>query len=204
MDHPSAAGAQLAPVIIRAAHAAPSNDRENGRAMNESPGADMGPTRTPRELAAQDRIAGPAAGPADIKAHLKECGRQIKLQFKAAVKTVTKRDPDAPQPDTRQRRRGEKESGGTTLRAAAPSANKPAARGRFAAMRGAQSPKSKVTRKFNRAATDTTEPEIEQEASLYLSDTLELLRFWEANASAHQWQDVDWSTVMQDHPFPQL
>ena len=203
--HPPAARVPLVPAAIPATtHVAPSNDRENGRAMNESPGADMRSRRTPRDSELQDNIGRSAAAPGDIKAHLKECRRQIKVQFKAAVQTVTKRDPEAPQPQTRQRRRGEKESGGTTLRVAPRSANKPTARGRFAALRGAQSPKSKMSRKFSRAATDATEPEIEQQASLYLSDTLELLRFWEANAGAHQWQDVDWSTVMQDHSFPQL
>ena len=57
--------------------------------------------------------------------------RTIKGLFKAAIKAITQRDDDAPQPS--KRRRGEKEGGGPIMmRLFARPAGRPAARGRYA------------------------------------------------------------------------
>jgi hypothetical protein len=112
----------------------------------------------------------------------------IKGLFKAAIKAITQRDDDAPQPQTR-RRRGEKEGGGTIMvRLFARIAGRPAARGRYAALQG------------EAAAQHFAQSGHEAQAALYLSDTLDWLKLWHDNAD--HWPDDDFN-AKQDRYFPQ-
>jgi hypothetical protein len=111
----------------------------------------------------------------------------IKGLFKAALKAITQRDDDAPQPRTR--RRGEKEGGGPILMRLFPRpAGRPAARGRYATLRaGAATP-------------HLAQGGHEAQAALYLSDTLDWLKLWHDNAD--HWPDDDFN-AKQDRYFPQ-
>jgi hypothetical protein len=107
--------------------------------------------------------------------------------FKAAIKAITQRDDDAPQPQTR-RRRGENEGGGPILmRLFTRPAGRPAARGRYAILRGTAAQKSGASGQEARAV-------------LYLADTLDWLKLWQDNAD--HWPDDDFSAKQERH-FPQ-
>jgi hypothetical protein len=75
----------------------------------------------------------PGSNPERRSRQAAETGRNL---FKAAVKAITPRDPDAPQPQ--KKRGGEKRGGGTVmLRRIMRAAGRPAARGRYGALRQA-------------------------------------------------------------------
>ena len=66
----------------------------------------------------------------------KQAAETVRRLFKAAVKAITPRDPDAPQPQ--KKRSGEKHGGGLMmLRQVMRAAGRPAARGRYGALRAA-------------------------------------------------------------------
>jgi hypothetical protein len=66
----------------------------------------------------------------------KQAAEAVRRLFKAAVKAITPRDPDAPQPQ--KKRSGEKHGGGLMmLRQVIRAAGRPAARGRYRALRRA-------------------------------------------------------------------
>ena len=112
----------------------------------------------------------------------------IKGLFKAAIKAITHRDDDAPQPS--KRRRGEKEGGGPLLmRLFVRPAGRPAARGRYAKLQAGA------------AAQNSGASEQEAQAALlYLANTLDWLKLWQDNAD--HWPDDDFS-AKQDRYFPQ-
>jgi hypothetical protein len=78
----------------------------------------------------------------------------------------------------------------------------PAARGRYAALRGTMKAK-KIG--FASAATDATHDRpttAYAEATLFLADTLGWLSLWQDNADNEHWLDDDFS-AKQDRYFPQ-
>lgn len=96
--------------------------------------------------------------------------------FRAAIKAITQRDDDAPQPKTR-RRGGEKEGGGPIrMRLFPRPAGKPAARGRYAALQAIAAQKSGASGR-------------EARAELYLADTLAVLHQWNDEALAETFDD---------------
>ncbi len=108
----------------------------------------------------------------------------IKGLFKAAIKAITGRDDDAPQPEARKRRSGEKEGSGPLLRRlAARFAGRPAARGRYARLRKG--------------------PVQADKAALHLSDTLDWLTLWQENAANNEQWIQDNFNAKQDQHFPQ-
>jgi hypothetical protein len=109
--------------------------------------------------------------------------------FRTAKAALARRDPDA-LPPTR-RRRGEKEGGGPIMtRAVPPPAGRPAARGRYAMLRGGT------------AAPESAHGTPAARAGLYLADTLDWLKLWQDNANDEPWPDSDFS-AKQDRYFPQ-
>jgi hypothetical protein len=123
--------------------------------------------------------------------------------FKAAVRAVVVRLNPEPQSEARKRRSGEKEGGGPIrMRPAVRAADRPAARGRYATL-WAKAPKTaaKLRRRFTRAANDATADPV-QDAALHLSDTMQLVQFWQSNAALDMPLD-DYSGPQQDSYFPQ-
>lgn len=118
----------------------------------------------------------------------------IKTLFRAAAKTITRRDEEEKPPQPR-RRSGETDKGFVavwrTMQYRAASKIGAAARGRYAALRPAKA----EPEAFAPADAYTG-------AGMYLADTLEWLNLWQDNASNEQWPDGDFN-AKQDHSSPQ-
>ena len=100
----------------------------------------------------------------------------IRGLFTAAWKAITQCDDDAPQLQKR-RRRGEKEGDGPVMMRRPPArhADRPAARGRYAALQPAKARAGKILRRFSRAANATAAPELHDQPAHGLADTLAVL-----------------------------
>jgi hypothetical protein len=104
--------------------------------------------------------------------------------FKAAIKAITQRDKDAPEPQTK--RRGEKEGGGPILmRPVARPAGRPAARGRYAMLHAVREVSAQLQGRFSRAARHAARPPSVPRAFYeaaaagpYHGDTLEMVNHW--------------------------
>ena len=114
--------------------------------------------------------------------------------FKAAIKAITLRSNDAPEPEARRRRSGEKEGGGPLCVTGHISRHggKSAARGRYAALQP-----GRVALEAVAAASAPYAA-----APVSLCDTLDWFNLWQANANNEQWHDGDFS-AKKDHYFPQ-
>jgi hypothetical protein len=125
----------------------------------------------------------------------------VKGLFKAAVKAITRRDPDAPRVC---RRRGET---GGELRKPAPAkvtADRPAMRGRFAGLLGGKSKAARVLRKFMRASDDIVYPFADDD--LYMLEVLPTLNPCDHSASGDPHHEVaidNESGAQQNRYFPQ-
>jgi hypothetical protein len=109
------------------------------------------------------------------------------------------RDPDAPEPEARKRRGGEKEGGGPIIMRPVAHAARPAARGRYARLRGAKA--STLRHGFTNAAADTA-AQAQADTGLYLADTCAWLQAWENNTDYAQMHDSGFDAI-QDQYFPQ-
>ncbi len=114
--------------------------------------------------------------------------------FKAAITAITQRkDDDAPQPEARKRRSGEKEGGPLLVTRHILRAGRPAARGQYAALHNGKAKAGKVASRFSRAANDAAASDDYDTAALYLADTLAV--FYQQNNEAFDAGFDDYSPV---------
>lgn len=115
----------------------------------------------------------------------------IESLFRSVAKAIIGRDEDEPQPETRRRRSGETEGDLRKPVVRSYLAAKPAARGRYAALRP-----TKVE------AAVFAPADAYAGAGMCLADTLDWLNLWQDNAANDHWFADDFS-AKQDRYFPQ-